>query len=47
MSEPIPPFLVALEDAFNEAMISNDAQRIAACISDDWKLVTRSSAPEC
>lgn len=45
MSEAIPEFLVALEDAFNEAMISNDVQRIAACISDDWKLVTPESGP--
>lgn len=35
-----PEFLVALEDAFTAAMISNDVEQIAACISDDWKLVT-------
>lgn len=45
MSEPIPEFLVALEDAFNEAMISNDVERIAACISEDWKLVTPERGP--
>ncbi len=45
MSEPIPEFLVALEDAFNAAMISNDVERIAACISDDWKLVTPERGP--
>jgi len=36
----LPAFLVALEDAFNAAMISNDVDRIAQCVSDDWVLVT-------
>jgi ketosteroid isomerase-like protein len=36
---------VALEDAFNSAMISNDVERIAACISDDWVLITPEVGP--
>lgn len=44
MSE-IPPFLVELETAFNVAMVSNDVARIAACISDDWVLVTPEVGP--
>jgi ketosteroid isomerase-like protein len=36
---------VALEDAFNRAMVSNDITRIAACISDDWTLVTPEAGP--
>jgi ketosteroid isomerase-like protein len=32
--------LTQVEDAFNIAMISNDVSRIAACITDDWVLVT-------
>ena len=35
----------ALEDAFNGAMISNDVDRIAACISDDWVLITPEVGP--
>ena len=35
----------ALEDAFNRAIISNDATRIAACISDDWQLITPEAGP--
>jgi hypothetical protein len=31
----VPPFLSALENAFNEAMVSNEVERIEACISDD------------
>jgi ketosteroid isomerase-like protein len=45
MTELLPPFLLALEDAFNAAMISNDVEQIAACISDDWVLVTPESGP--
>lgn len=41
----IPAFLVELEDAFNAAMISNDVARIAACITDDWILVTPEAGP--
>ena len=35
----------ALEDRFNGAMVSNDVQRIAQCISDDWTLVTPERGP--
>ena len=30
----------AIENAFNQAMVSNDVIRIADCITDDWVLVT-------
>jgi ketosteroid isomerase-like protein len=36
---------IAIENAFNEAMISNDVARIADCISDDWVLVTPEVGP--
>lgn len=36
----IPRFLLDLEERFNAAMISNDVARIAACITEDWLLVT-------
>lgn len=32
--------LVEVEEAFSQAMISNDVARIRACIADDWVLVT-------
>lgn len=32
--------LAEVEEAFNQAMISNDVARIRACIVDDWVLVT-------
>jgi ketosteroid isomerase-like protein len=35
----------ALEDAFNQAMVSNDVTQIAQCISDDWVLVTPERGP--
>ena len=41
----IPQFLVDLEQRFNAAMISNDVQRIAECITDDWVLVTPEVGP--
>ena len=41
----IPTFLIELEDAFNEAMISNDVARISRCITDDWILVTPEAGP--
>ena len=44
-TQPIPDFLIELEDRFNAAMISNDVTRIAACITDDWILVTPESGP--
>ncbi|CAN7509920.1 nuclear transport factor 2 family protein [Rhizobium sp. LjRoot254] len=34
-----------IEDAFNDAMVSNDVTRIADCISDDWVLVTPEVGP--
>ena len=42
---PIPAFLLELEDRFNAAMISNDVARIAACVTDDWILVTPERGP--
>ena len=44
MFEPIAHF-TTLEEAFNAAMVSNDVERIAACISDDWVLVTPEAGP--
>lgn len=41
----IPPFLVDLEARFNAAMISNDIERIAECVTDDWLLVTPEAGP--
>lgn len=41
----IPQFLVELEERFNSAMISNDVDRIASCITDDWILVTPEAGP--
>ena len=35
----------AIEDDFNAAMISNDVDRIAACIAEDWCLVTPERGP--
>lgn len=35
----------AIENAFNDAMVSNDVSRIADCISDDWVLVTPEVGP--
>jgi len=34
-----------LEAAFNTAMVSNDVERIAGCIADDWCLVTPEKGP--
>ena len=41
----IPQFIVELEDAFNKAMVSNDVEQIARCITDDWILVTPVAGP--
>lgn len=41
----IPDWLVQLEEAFNEAMVSNDVERVAKCVSDDWILVTPEAGP--
>ena len=35
--------LAGVEEDFNEAMISNDVERIRACVADDWVLVTPES----
>jgi ketosteroid isomerase-like protein len=35
----------AIENRFNEAMVSNNVERIAQCISDDWVLVTPEKGP--
>lgn len=37
--------LEAAENAFNEAMISNDPARIAECVTPDWVLVTPERGP--
>jgi ketosteroid isomerase-like protein len=36
---------IAIENAFNDAMVSNDVVRIAGCIADDWILVTPEVGP--
>lgn len=41
----IPQFLVDLEERFNRAMISNDVDAIAGCVTDDWILVTPEVGP--
>ena len=41
----IPQFLIDLEERFNAAMSSNDIERIAGCITDDWLLVTPEAGP--
>ncbi|WP_163507468.1 nuclear transport factor 2 family protein [Fodinicola acaciae] len=35
-----PAAFEAIEDDWNEAMVANDADRIAAFMTDDWALVT-------
>ena len=32
--------LAGIEEDFNRAMVSNDVQRISACVADDWVLIT-------
>ena len=41
----IPKFLSDLEEAFNHAMVSNDVDAIARCVSQDWMLVTPEVGP--
>lgn len=41
----VPQFLVDLEERFNVAMVSNDVERIAECITDDWLLITPEAGP--
>lgn len=38
-------FFEALEEAFNAAMVSNDVDRIARCVWDEWCLVTPEKGP--
>ena len=45
MTTGIPQFLLDLEDRFNAAMVSNDVERITACITDDWLLITPEVGP--
>jgi ketosteroid isomerase-like protein len=45
VSDAIFDELAGVEDNFNRAMVSNDAARIAACVSDDWVLVTPEGGP--
>lgn len=45
MSDAIFDELAGVEDNFNRAMVSNDSARIAACVSDDWVLVTPEAGP--
>src|SRR5690606_39181285 len=45
VSTDVPQFLLELEEAFNDAMVSNDVERIARCITDDWILVTPEAGP--
>lgn len=40
MTDPLATELAGVEEVFNQAMVSNDVQRISACIADDWVLVT-------
>lgn len=35
----------AIEDRFNDAMVSNDPEMIAKCITEDWTLVNPESGP--
>ncbi len=41
----VPEFLIELEERFNRAMVSNDVDAIARCITDDWILVTPEAGP--
>jgi len=45
MNEAIFKELEAVEEDFNQAVISNDIAKISACISDDWILVTPEAGP--
>jgi ketosteroid isomerase-like protein len=41
----IPQFLAELEERFNRAMVSNDVDTIARCITEDWLLITPEAGP--
>ena len=45
MSDAIFDELAGVEDNFNRAMVSNEVARIAACVSEDWVLVTPEAGP--
>ncbi|WP_431283194.1 nuclear transport factor 2 family protein [Humitalea sp. 24SJ18S-53] len=45
MTPDIPAFLMDLEDRFNQAMVSNDPAQIAACVAEDWVVVTPERGP--
>jgi uncharacterized protein (TIGR02246 family) len=45
MSDAVFDELAGVEEDFNRAMVSNEVARIAACISDDWVLVTPEAGP--
>lgn len=45
MSDATHAALAAAERAFNDAMVSNDPDRIAACITPEWVLVTPERGP--
>lgn len=45
LAKEIPEFLVELEERFNRAMVSNDVDEIARCITEDWILVTPEAGP--
>lgn len=47
MSAPatVSPVFEALELRFNNAMVSNDVAQIAACVAEDWVLVTPERGP--
>lgn len=40
MSDAAFDEFAGIEERFNLAMVSNDVAKIAACVSDDWVLVT-------
>lgn len=41
----IPPFIVELEERFNRAVVSNDAEAIARCTTEDWILIDPAAGP--
>lgn len=41
----IPQFLAELEERFNRAMVSNDEDTIAKCITEDWLIITPEAGP--
>lgn len=43
--EAVVKELEEVEEAFNQAVVSNDPASIASCISGDWVLVTPESGP--